>query len=81
METFQNLHLSFVALKNGGNSPCVLNAANEVAVARFLKDDIGFLEMSDLVASAMEKVAFIEQPSLEDLLESDAAARSIGAQY
>lgn len=81
METFRNLHLSFLALEKGGNSPCVLNAANEVAVARFLNDDIGFLEMSDLVASAMEKVAFIEQPSLEDLLESDAAARSIGAQY
>lgn len=76
LKTFTNLQLAFDAMKQGGNMPCVLNAANEVAVAKFLKDDIGFLEMSDFVASAMARVPFIAKPTLQDYVESDALART-----
>ena len=75
IKTFTNLQLAFDALAKGGNMPCVLNAANEVAVAKFLKDEIGFLAMSDLVAEAMAKVPYIAKPTLTDYIESDALAR------
>ena len=75
LKTFTNLQLAFDALAKGGNMPCVLNAANEVAVAKFLKDEISFLAMSDLVAEAMAKVPYIAKPTLTDYIESDALAR------
>src|SRR5690606_18063374 len=65
-ETFRNLALAFEALKLGGNMPCVLNAANEVAVAGFLKDRVGFLEMPAIVERCLEKIAYIKNPSYED---------------
>ncbi len=68
-ETFRNLALAFAALERGGNMPCVLNAANEVAVAEFLKDRIGFLEMSDLVEQCLMKSDYIPEPRLEDYVE------------
>ncbi|MGB0422672.1 MAG: 1-deoxy-D-xylulose-5-phosphate reductoisomerase [Flavobacteriales bacterium] len=77
MKTFTNLQLAFDALAKGGNMPCVLNAANEVAVAKFLKDEIGFLAMSDLVSEAMARVPFIAKPSLQDYIDSDAQARAV----
>ena len=73
--TFQNLNLAFQALEKGGNMPCILNAANEVAVDAFLKDKIGFLEMSDLIKNAMNQVAFNAKPDLENYIETDALAR------
>lgn len=74
-ETFRNLALAFEALEKGGNRPCVLNAANEVAVAEFLKDKIGFLEMSDLVEQCLTKIDFIQRPSLEDYINTDKETR------
>ncbi len=77
MKTFRNLQLAFDALAKGGNAPCVLNAANEIAVAAFLNREVGFLEMSDLIAETMAKAAFVAHPSLDDYMASDAEARMI----
>ncbi|MDL5048837.1 1-deoxy-D-xylulose-5-phosphate reductoisomerase [Oscillatoria amoena NRMC-F 0135] len=75
METFRNLALSFEALRRGGNMPCVLNAANEVAVAEFLKDKIGFLRMSEVVERCLEKMDYIQKPTLEDYVLTDKETR------
>lgn len=75
LETFRNLSLAFEALKKGGNVPCILNAANEVAVDAFLRDKIGFLEMSDVIEFCMQTINFIEKPSLEDYIETDKSTR------
>jgi 1-deoxy-D-xylulose-5-phosphate reductoisomerase len=77
LDTFRNLALALEAMDKGGNAPCVLNAANEVAVELFLKDAIGFLEMSDLVAHTLATVAYVERPTLADLEASDAEARRV----
>jgi len=77
LETFRNLALALNAMDRGGNAPCVLNAANEVAVELFLRDAIGFLEMSDLVEHCLQTVSFIPNPSLPDLEASDAEARRV----
>jgi 1-deoxy-D-xylulose-5-phosphate reductoisomerase len=74
-ETFRNLALAFDALARGGNMPCVLNAANEVAVAEFLKDRIGFLEMSDIVERCLAKMDYIASPALEDYVNTDRETR------
>lgn len=76
-KTFRNLQLAFDALDAEGNMPCILNAANEVAVEKFLNDEIGFLEMSDLIAHCMHKVSFIKKPSYEDYVLSDKETRII----
>lgn len=73
--TFRNLALAFDALNAGGNMPCVINAANEVVVAEFLKDRIGFLKMSDIIEQCMSEIAFKAEPSLDDYLESDRITR------
>jgi len=74
-ETFRNLALAFEALNRGGNMPCVLNAANEVAVAEFLRDRVGFLEMSAVVEQCLDKMAYIKNPSYEDYVETDRETR------
>jgi len=74
-KTFRNLSLAFDALNAGGNMPCVINAANEVVVAEFLKERIGFLKMSDIIEQCMSEIAFISDPSLEDYIESDRITR------
>ncbi|HYF67571.1 MAG TPA: 1-deoxy-D-xylulose-5-phosphate reductoisomerase [Ohtaekwangia sp.] len=74
-ETFRNLALAFEAMNRGGNMPCVLNAANEVVVAEFLKDRVGFLEMSDIVERCLEKTDYITNPSYEDYVETDKTTR------
>lgn len=79
--TFRNLALAFEALAKGGNMPCVLNAANEIAVEKFLKDEIGFLEMSDLVEESMQKVSFIERPSYEDYVQTDNETRQLAKAF
>jgi 1-deoxy-D-xylulose-5-phosphate reductoisomerase len=76
-ETFRNLALAFEALKKGGNMPCVMNAANEVAVAEFLKDRIGFLEMSSLVERCMAQMSYISNPSYLDYVNTDQETRAI----
>jgi 1-deoxy-D-xylulose-5-phosphate reductoisomerase len=73
--TFRNLELAYQALRKGGNMPCIINAANEVVVGAFLKDQIGFLEMSDVIESCMSKVEFIAEPSLNNYLETDEHTR------
>jgi len=80
-ETFRNLGLSFQALAKGGNMPCILNAANEIAVAKFLQDQIGFLTMSDLVEECMQKVSFIEHPSYEDYVQTDFETRQLAKAF
>lgn len=74
-ETFRNLALAFDALAKGGNMPCVLNAANEVAVAGFLKDSVGFLEMSDIVERCLTKMDYVLNPSYEDYVNTDKETR------
>lgn len=74
-ETFRNLALAFEALHRGGNMPCVLNAANEVAVAEFLKDRVGFLEMSDIVEQCLAKIDYIKTPSYDDYVQTDIETR------
>ena len=78
---FRNLALSFEALERGGNMPCILNAANEVCVASFLKERVGFLQMSDVIERTMQKVDFIKAPTYEDYVATDAIARRIAEEY
>ena len=77
MERFRNLAFAFDAVRKGGNMPCILNAANEVVVAAFLRDEIGFLQMSDVIEKTMAKATFIPVPSYEDYVATDAEARKI----
>ena len=74
-EKFPNLNYAYEAIKKGGNMPCILNAANEVAVGMFLQEQIGYTEMSHLIAETMQKATFLQSPSLEDYLQSDAETR------
>ncbi len=78
-KTFRNLALAKDALFAGGNLPCIMNAANEIAVYAFLKNRIGFLDMTELIEKTMQKVAFIARPTLDEYLESDGEARSYAA--
>ena len=78
-KTFRNLGLAIDALKAGGNKPCVLNAANEVAVWAFLKNRIGFLDITAVVEKTLEKIPFIEKPSLDEYFETDGEARNFAA--
>ena len=72
---FRNLAFAYEAMEQGGNMPCILNAANEIVVAAFLKGEIGFLQMSDIIEATMQKVAFIKKPSYEQYVETDKEAR------
>ncbi|MFD3002556.1 1-deoxy-D-xylulose-5-phosphate reductoisomerase [Pontibacter toksunensis] len=80
LKTFRNLQLAFDAMEKGGNMPCILNAANEVAVSAFLRDKVGFLQMSDVIESCLAKVAYIANPSYEDYVKTDNEARIISAE-
>ena len=79
-KTFKNLDLAYKALETGGNSPCILNAANEIAVEAFLNEKISFLKMSDLIANCMEKIIFVKNPDLEDLIATDSETRILAKQ-
>jgi 1-deoxy-D-xylulose-5-phosphate reductoisomerase len=74
-DTFRNLSLAYKAMGKGGNMACILNAANEVVVDAFLKDKIGFLEMSDVIESCMEKSTFVSNPKYDDFVASDTESR------
>ena len=76
---FRNLALAYEAMNKGGNMPCIVNAANEVVVAAFLRDEIGFLQMSDVIEQTMCKVSYINQPDYDDYVATDAEARRIAA--
>ena len=80
-KTFRNLALAFDALRAGGNAPAILNAANEVAVARFLKDDIEFLDLPRVVEHALEHMTHQTKPTLDDLIAADADARRVAAEW
>ncbi len=75
MATFRNLGFAFEALNKGGNMPCIVNAANEVAVAGFLSDKVTFLAMSDLIESCMQNMSFQSAPTLDDYLNTDRETR------
>lgn len=79
VKTFRNLSLAIEALNKAGNMPCVLNAANEIAVWAFLRNRIGFLDMTAMVEKTMQHVAFIEKPTLQEYFESDGEARNFAA--
>lgn len=81
LKTFRNLALAIDAMHKGGNMPCVLNAANEIAVWAFLRNRIGFLDMTDVIEKTMQQVPFIETPSLQDYFDSDAEARNFAASF
>jgi len=79
IKTFRNLQLAIDALFKGGNLPCVMNAANEIAVYAFLRNRIGFLDMTDVIERTMDKLPFIDKPTLEEYYESDGEARNFAA--
>jgi 1-deoxy-D-xylulose-5-phosphate reductoisomerase len=79
VRTFRNLQLAIDAMYKGGNTPCILNAANEIAVYAFLKNRIGFLDMTDMIERTLEKIEFISNPTLNDYFETDGEARSYAA--
>ncbi len=81
LETFKALKLALQALKQGGNMPCVLNAANEVAVHAFLSNQIGFLDIADIVEQTLNSVEFVSYPSLDDYIECDRLARQFAEEY
>ena len=80
LTTFRNLGLAFTALEQGGNMPCIMNAANEIAVDAFLKKKIGFLAMSQVIEETMHKVAFIRDLTLQNCLETDRESRKVARQ-
>lgn len=79
LKTFRNLALAIDALQKGGNLPCIMNAANEIAVWAFLRNRVGFLDMTDIIEKTMNHVSFIAKPTLDEYFESDAEARNYTA--
>jgi 1-deoxy-D-xylulose-5-phosphate reductoisomerase len=79
IKTFRNLALATEALQKGGNMPCILNAANEIAVWAFLRNRIGFLDITAVVEKTMQNVAFIQKPVLQEYFDSDGEARNFAA--
>lgn len=74
-QTFRNLQLAYTALDKGGNAPCIINAANEIAVAGFLNNELGFLAMSDVIETCMQRINYIANPVLDDYLNTDKETR------
>ena len=81
MKKFRNLAFAFEAVNKGGNMPCTLNAANEIAVEAFLQGRTGFLHMSDIIEQTMAKTSFIACPTYDDYVHTDAEARQIARQF
>jgi 1-deoxy-D-xylulose-5-phosphate reductoisomerase len=81
IDKFRNLSLAYTALKKGGNMPCILNAANEIAVNAFLTEQTGFLQMSDIVEYTMDHSFFSLSPDLDFLEDTDRSAREIALNY
>jgi 1-deoxy-D-xylulose-5-phosphate reductoisomerase len=81
LETFRNLALAFEALRRGGNMPCILNAANEVAVESFLHEKISFVQMPELIENCMSKASFIQEPAYDDYVASDSESRMLADKF
>lgn len=81
IKTFRNLAIAMEVLRKGGNAPCVMNAANEEVVGAFLKNKLGFLEMTEVIEKCLEKIPFVAHPSLQDYYESDLAARQLALSF
>ncbi len=81
MDRFRNLAFAFDAANKGGNMPCIVNAANEIVVEAFLKEKIGFLEMSDIIEKTMQKASFIQKPTYDDYVLSNTEAREVAAAF
>jgi 1-deoxy-D-xylulose-5-phosphate reductoisomerase len=79
-ETFRNLALAYHAIEEGGNKPCILNAANEIAVDAFLKDEIKFLEISEVIEASLQKVSYIRTPNLQELMNTDEETRRLASE-
>lgn len=79
MAKFRNLAFAFESVRIGGNMPCILNAANEIAVAAFLNEKLGFLEMSDVIEKTMRQASFVKTPTYADYVESNAEARELAS--
>ncbi len=77
LSTFRNLALAYEALRLGGNMPCIINAANEVVVAAFLRDQIGFMQMSEVIEQCMQKIKLVAQPAFYAHLQTDAETRKL----
>lgn len=77
---FRNLALAYDALHEGGNMPCIVNAANEVVVDAFLHDRVSFLGMSDVIERTMQRVAFVATPTYDDYVSTDAEARRVAGE-
>jgi 1-deoxy-D-xylulose-5-phosphate reductoisomerase len=75
LEVFRNLAFAFEAMKIGGNMPCILNASNEIAVRAFLCEQVGFLDMSNIIEKTLTKVQFVLHPTIDDYQQTDKAAR------
>lgn len=80
-KTFRNLQLAYEAVAQGGNMPCILNAANEVAVEAFLQGKLAFTAMPDLIGETMQQVAFVGRPSMDDFIETDRVSREFARNY
>ena len=80
LKRFRNLAFAYEALAQGGNMPCVVNAANEIVNRAFLEDRVGFLQMSDIIEKVMSQATFIKEPTFDDYLKSDAEARRIATE-
>ena len=80
-ERFRNLALAYEALRQGGNMPCIVNAANEIVVAAFLRDEIAFLQMSEVIEKTMRKVSFVKSPNYDDYVATDSEARRIAGSF
>lgn len=80
-KTFRNLQLAYDAVAQGGNMPCILNAANEVAVEAFLQGKLAFIAMPDLIGETMQQVAFVGRPTMDDFIETDRVSREFARNY
>ena len=81
MDTFRCLPLAYEAMRQGGNMPCILNAANEIAVEAFLNERIGFLQIADVVEHCMASVPFIAAPNYHDYVQTNQTARAKAAGF
>ncbi|MBR5763768.1 MAG: 1-deoxy-D-xylulose-5-phosphate reductoisomerase, partial [Bacteroidaceae bacterium] len=80
LQKFRCLALAYEAMDKGGNMPCIVNAANEIVNLAFRQDKIGFLRIGDIIAETMQKASFIEKPTYEDYVATDAEARRIATE-
>jgi 1-deoxy-D-xylulose-5-phosphate reductoisomerase len=80
LKKFRCLAMAYEALNQGGNMPCIVNAANEIVNRAFLEDRCGFLQMGDIIEATMQRATFIQKPTYEDYLQSDAEARRIATE-